>query len=437
VQVGGKIFINYRHDDDPGFTRAVYLRRKGEFDLFLDEGHIQLGKDFVEVLNTQVAACDVLLVVIGPHWAELLAARQGNAEDFVTIEIKAALDRDKRVIPVLANGAGMPHADTLPETIRKFARCQAVSLRPDQFMADSQGLVTALKEILAAIEQERAARRKTYPKNSEQLWLWLRDRPIEVSRAIAARGALRALPWASHTVERLLAQRRASGSPAASATDEQEYDRLMRVELEGADSHLLKVSRGLAVAWFAAVDSSHATAEVKAAAVIAARDIHAGILSYDIRVAASAYAAALTAHVDSVRHAPQKTSFKPAGRYAADAAAPHSAGEAESDVTTPGRVADLDWFESGQTGSALMATPLWPGDTRSDDWTSRWQRLRTALLAIDPSWLVWISWYEDRMSGAPFRVEVERHRVLVPEEIWNQPPAAVNTYIAQAIAGIR
>jgi hypothetical protein len=149
------------------------------------------------------------------------------------------------------------------------------------------------------------------------------------------------------------------------------------------------------------------------------------------------YAATLTACVDSVRHAPKNTSSKPAGRYAADAAAPHSAAESASDVTTPARVADLEWFESGLKGPALMATPLWPGGSGPDDWTSRWQRLRKALLEIDPSWVVWTAWYEDSVSGAPFRAEVERQRVLVPEEIWNQPPAAVNTYIAQAIASLR
>jgi hypothetical protein len=106
-------------------------------------------------------------------------------------------------------------------------------------------------------------------------------------------------------------------------------------------------------------------------------------------------------------------------------------------VTTPARVADLEWFERGQTGPALMATPLWPGGTGPDDWASRWQRLQTALVAIDPSWVVWTAWYEDRMRGAPIHVEVERKRVLVPEDMWKQPPAAVNTYIAQLTARLR
>ena len=158
--LAGKIFINYRRGDDPGITRALYDHLEDEFaagDLLMDvEGHIKPGDDFVEVLNTQVAAADVVLVVIGPRWADLLAARDGD--DFVGIEIKAALDQGKRVIPVLVGDANMPRADALPEAIRSLARRNAVGLRPERFRADCQGLVSALKESLAAAEQERAAR---------------------------------------------------------------------------------------------------------------------------------------------------------------------------------------------------------------------------------------------------------------------------------------
>ena len=159
--MAGKIFINYRRGDDPGFTQALYLRLEDEFgadNLFMDvEGHIKPGDDFVHVLDAQVAASDIVLAVIGPRWAELMAQRQGDPDDFVAIEIQSALDRKKRVIPVLVNGAPMPKAETLPESIRKLARRNAVGLRPDRFKADVQGLVTALKEQLVVAEAERNA----------------------------------------------------------------------------------------------------------------------------------------------------------------------------------------------------------------------------------------------------------------------------------------
>ena len=158
----GKIFINYRRGDDPGFTTALYMRLEEEFGadrLFMDvEGHIKPGDDFVEVLGAQVAQCDVLLTIIGPRWADLLSARAGDKDDFVAIEIKAALDQGKRVIPVLVGGAGFPRAEILPEAIRALAHKHAIGLRPDRFRSDCQGLTHALKEAFVAAEAERAAR---------------------------------------------------------------------------------------------------------------------------------------------------------------------------------------------------------------------------------------------------------------------------------------
>ena len=160
----GKLFVNYRRGDDPGFTQALYLRLETEFssgDVFMDvEGQIKPGDDFVEVINAQVAAADVVLVVIGPRWTKLLAARTkagvGEAGiDYVVAEIEAALGQKKRVIPVLVGGATMPRADQLPGSIQALVRRNAEGLRPDRFKADCQRLVTELREYLVALKSAR------------------------------------------------------------------------------------------------------------------------------------------------------------------------------------------------------------------------------------------------------------------------------------------
>lgn len=160
--MAGKIFINYRRGDAPDSTGRLYDRLEQEFgadNLFMDvEGHIKPGDDFVHVLDSQVAASDIILAVIGPRWTEIMRARDAAADDFVAIEIKSALERQKRVIPVLVGGAAMPRADDLPEEIRSISRRNALGLRSERFKADVQGLVTALKEQLAAVEAERSAR---------------------------------------------------------------------------------------------------------------------------------------------------------------------------------------------------------------------------------------------------------------------------------------
>jgi hypothetical protein len=154
----GKIFISYRRDDDPGFAQALYLRLEQEFggeNLFMDvEGHIRPGDDFVTVLNDQLAACNVLLAIIGKRWLDARDER-GNLrlekkDDFVRIEIATALQLGKKVIPVLVNEAKMPAADRLPEPLKPLARRNAVAIRQSRFGDDSKGLIDALKGQAAA-----------------------------------------------------------------------------------------------------------------------------------------------------------------------------------------------------------------------------------------------------------------------------------------------
>ena len=43
----------------------------GHNKVFMDVGSIPVGEDFVRYINNQVAACDVILVVIGPDWLKV------------------------------------------------------------------------------------------------------------------------------------------------------------------------------------------------------------------------------------------------------------------------------------------------------------------------------------------------------------------------------
>jgi TIR domain len=71
--MAGKIFINYRRDDSIGMAGRLHDRLAQTFGrdkLFIDVDHIPVGVDFAEHLNSQAAACDAILVVIGPHWLD-------------------------------------------------------------------------------------------------------------------------------------------------------------------------------------------------------------------------------------------------------------------------------------------------------------------------------------------------------------------------------
>jgi hypothetical protein len=153
--MAGKIFINYRRDDSPGTAGRLHDRLAQTFgrnNLFMDVDHIPAGVDFVEYLNSQVAVCDVFLAVIGPNWLnakdERGRRRFDTPDDFVTIEIAAALARNIRVIPVLVDGARTPKADKLPDSVKPLVRRNAVEVRNTQFGRDAEALANKVSEAL-------------------------------------------------------------------------------------------------------------------------------------------------------------------------------------------------------------------------------------------------------------------------------------------------
>jgi TIR domain len=160
--MGGKIFINYRRDDAIGTAGRLHDRLAQTFgpnNLFMDVDHIPAGVDFVDYLNSQVAACDVFLAVIGPNWLNAKddrgRRRFDNPDDYVSIEIAAALARNIRVIPVLVDGARTPKADKLPDLVKPLVRRHAVELRNTQFGRDAEALANKIREALEGAPPER------------------------------------------------------------------------------------------------------------------------------------------------------------------------------------------------------------------------------------------------------------------------------------------
>ena len=127
-------------------------RRSGAKTCLWTSTTFQLGSTSWNYLPSQVAACDVFLAVIGPNW---LDAKDGdgrrrfdNPDDFVTIEIAAALARNIRVIPVLVDGARTPKADKLPDSIKPLVRRNAVEVRNTNFGRDAEALASKVREAL-------------------------------------------------------------------------------------------------------------------------------------------------------------------------------------------------------------------------------------------------------------------------------------------------
>ncbi len=117
----------------------------GEEKIFMDIDTMKVGLDFVEQIEQAVQSCDVLIAVIGKTWLTIKdeegSRRLDNPDDFVRVEIRAALEWDIPVIPLLVGGTGMPRATELPDAIAKLARRHAMKMSDERFRADATRLI--------------------------------------------------------------------------------------------------------------------------------------------------------------------------------------------------------------------------------------------------------------------------------------------------------
>jgi formylglycine-generating enzyme required for sulfatase activity len=168
-----KIFISYRRADSGGYALHLFDKLTAHFgkeQIFMDIDRIEPGEDFVQVIQTAVGSCDVLIALIGRQWLTITdgdARRLDNPNDFVRLEIAAALARSIRVIPVLVQGAQMPRPQDLPEDLLSLSRRQAHELSDQRSRHDIDQLISTLEKILARqreaqriAAQEEAERRK-------------------------------------------------------------------------------------------------------------------------------------------------------------------------------------------------------------------------------------------------------------------------------------
>ncbi|NBC21236.1 MAG: TIR domain-containing protein [Alphaproteobacteria bacterium] len=153
--MSGGIFISYRREDAAGAAGRLHdhlSARFGREAVFMDVDAIEPGVDFHEVLNQQVGACDVLIAVIGRDWLDAVdedgQQRIADCDDFVQIEIAAALARNVRVIPVLVEGARMPKSEELPGPLKALARRNAAEISHSRFVSDVHRLSDVISKFV-------------------------------------------------------------------------------------------------------------------------------------------------------------------------------------------------------------------------------------------------------------------------------------------------
>ena len=150
------IFISYRHADALPHARLLEINLRGRFrdaPVFIDLESIEAGLDFGKVISDAVNACGVMVVLIGLRWATLAdqegRRRLDDANDFVRFEIRTALKRGIRVIPVLVDGAKPPRKEELPPDLRRLARLHALEMSCDhRYQYDADLLMSIIARTL-------------------------------------------------------------------------------------------------------------------------------------------------------------------------------------------------------------------------------------------------------------------------------------------------
>lgn len=151
-----KIFISYRRDDSAVVAGRIFDRLQAHFgrsSVFMDVDSIPYGTDFRKHLTHAVSQCDVLLAIIGGDWLKVEAdggRRLDQPNDFVRIEIKAALDLGIRIVPILVGQTMMPLEEHLPQELQDLAYRHAAQVDPDKdFHLYMDRIIKKLDQLLA------------------------------------------------------------------------------------------------------------------------------------------------------------------------------------------------------------------------------------------------------------------------------------------------
>ncbi|MFH1006595.1 MAG: toll/interleukin-1 receptor domain-containing protein [Candidatus Latescibacterota bacterium] len=182
-----EIFVSYRREDSAGYSGRLYDQLSAHFgkeNTFMDIDAITPGEDFVTVLEQKVASCNALIAVIGKSWLTCTDGqgrrRLDDPQDFVRLEIAAALNRQIPVIPTLVGGANMPRQQDLPEALTMLARRQAIEISDTRFHQDAILLIEALERIVGAPDEQiqtSATAQVASPKAVDISGKWKADNP--------------------------------------------------------------------------------------------------------------------------------------------------------------------------------------------------------------------------------------------------------------------
>jgi DNA-binding XRE family transcriptional regulator len=150
------VFISYRRSDTGPYARLLQVHLSERFPdtpVFMDIDSIEAGLDFTEAIRDAVHSCRVMVALIGSRWVTVAdeegRRRIDDPDDWVRFEIRTALERGMRVIPVLTDGAKPLRDQQLPPDLRTLARLSALEMSYDRFEYDETRLTAVIGKVLA------------------------------------------------------------------------------------------------------------------------------------------------------------------------------------------------------------------------------------------------------------------------------------------------
>jgi hypothetical protein len=165
-------------------------------------GDLGRGADFANGLKVRARGLEAVVLIIGPTW---LTKTLADPSDPARLEAEAALGEKIRVIPVLVDGAPMPAASALPESLKALAHLRPIELSSGRFDSDMAPLMK--------IKSGRAI-----------------DLSREPSTPFPGLPDLSVLSAPSVAVSRLRSKRRRPGNPPASESRQKKPRRRQRAK---------------------------------------------------------------------------------------------------------------------------------------------------------------------------------------------------------------